>query len=81
MMTPKQRPTTMPPVTQTANLCCAMCQELGVQDILAVDLAKPMLDALAQRFPPLSTHGNEPGVSFFQGSFATHVCLPPAGGK
>jgi hypothetical protein len=50
-----------------------------VRDILAVDLAQPMLDALSQRFPPPSTLGNEPGVSFFEGSFATHVCLPLAG--
>ena len=34
-----------------------------MRDILAVDLAQPMLDALAQRFPPPSTLGNEPGVS------------------
>ena len=33
-----------------------------MRDILAVDLAQPTLDALAQRFPPPGTLGNEPGV-------------------
>jgi hypothetical protein len=76
---PHTRRATMPQVTQMAKLCCAICQELGVRDILAVDLAQPMLDALTQRFSPPSTLGDQPGVSFFQGSFVTHVCLPLAG--
>lgn len=40
-------------------------QERGVQDILAVDLTRPMLDALAQQLPPSSTLGNEPAVGCF----------------
>ena len=40
-------------------------QARGVRDILAVDLAQPMLDALAQKHPPpgAAILGNEAGVS------------------
>ena len=38
-------------------------QAQGVRDILAVDLAQPMLDAVAQRHPPPSSPDTELGVS------------------
>ena len=68
----------MPHVMQETELCCAMRQELGVRDILAVDLAQPMLDALAQQFPPPGTLGNEPGVKLLLGFFCD-ACVSPAG--
>ena len=52
----------MTQITHKPELCCALRQKLGVRDILAVDLAQPALDALAEHFPPPGALGNEPGV-------------------
>jgi hypothetical protein len=50
-------------------------QARGVRDILAVDLAQPMLDALERKHPP--PPGNQPGVGDAVQAFVVEGVSPP----